>query len=188
MRRANLHKPSWILLLVSSLLASCDEANTASPQPDAALPAPGTDGSTPPPLPDADIAIDAATSDASLDVGHPTMRDADLARDAGNDATSPADATAEPIVCSVQAPTSCPSPAPRFADVTPIFMRRCASCHASNWTGPWPLDTYGHIADWQDTIRSHLLDCSMPPPEAGIPMTNDERLTILTWIRCDLPM
>jgi uncharacterized membrane protein len=71
--------------------------------------------------------------------------------------------------------------------VAPIFERRCTGCHAGNPGGSWSLKDYGHVADWQDTIRSNLRDCSMPPPDAGIPMTLEERVSILTWIRCGLP-
>jgi uncharacterized membrane protein len=93
----------------------------------------------------------------------------------------------EVVPCTVEAPTSCPDPAPRFGDVSPIFKKRCASCHVSEWNGPWPLDTYSHIADWADTIRGHLIECSMPPPEAGVPIPNDESELVLTWIRCNTP-
>lgn len=89
--------------------------------------------------------------------------------------------------CSVKAPTACPNPAPRYADVLPIFQQRCTGCHSGVADGPWPLTEYEHIADWQDIIRGAMIDCSMPPPDAGVPMTNDERLAILTWIRCALP-
>lgn len=89
--------------------------------------------------------------------------------------------------CSVPAPTSCPEPAPHYADVAPIFEQRCVLCHKGDFSGPWPLTDYGHVADWQDSIRSNLLDCSMPPSDAGVPMALEERLAILTWIRCGLP-
>lgn len=89
--------------------------------------------------------------------------------------------------CSVPAPTSCPSPAPRYADVAPIFESRCVRCHAGEPGGPWSLADYGHVSDWQDTIRVSMRDCSMPPPDAGVPMTVEERVAILTWIRCGLP-
>jgi uncharacterized membrane protein len=93
-----------------------------------------------------------------------------------------------PTVCSsVPAPTTCPDPAPRYADVAPVFERRCVICHAGAPGGPWSLADYGHVADWQDTIRSSLRDCSMPPADAGVPMTLEERTAILTWIRCGLP-
>jgi uncharacterized membrane protein len=95
--------------------------------------------------------------------------------------------TIELVPCTVTPPTSCPDPAPRFADVSPIFKKRCASCHVSEWSGPWPLDTYSHIADWADTIRGHLVDCSMPPPDAGTPLPDEESEVILTWIRCNTP-
>ena len=107
--------------------------------------------------------------------------------DPGGGNVDPSDAGAAPFECTVEPPTSCPDPAPRFADVAPIFKQRCAGCHASNWSGPWPLDTYSHIADWGDVVRAHLLDCSMPPPEAGVPLPNEESVEILTWIRCGTP-
>jgi uncharacterized membrane protein len=91
------------------------------------------------------------------------------------------------VPCTVTPPSECPDPPPRFADVAPIFKARCATCHISDWTGPWPLDTYEHIADWADVVRSHLVECSMPPPEAGTPLPNAESETILTWIRCKTP-
>lgn len=97
---------------------------------------------------------------------------------------SPGDAALS--ACSVPAPTSCPAPSPTFADVQPIFNSRCVICH--NGTGPeWPLKDYHDIADWQDLIHDQLLDCSMPPPEAAVPMTVAERVSILTWIKCGFP-
>lgn len=92
-----------------------------------------------------------------------------------------------PAPCTVEAVTSCPDPAPRFADVEPIFKKRCSTCHVDNWSGPWPLDTYQHIADWADVIRDLVRTCTMPPPEAGMPLPNEEAETILTWIRCNTP-
>ena len=41
--------------------------------------------------------------------------------------------------------------------------------------------------DWADSIRIELLGCTMPPPDAGIPITTDERNLILSWIRCGTP-
>ncbi len=98
-----------------------------------------------------------------------------------------ADAGPTPPTCSVPAPTACPESAPHYPDVAPVFESRCVICHSGTWEGPWPLNDYGHVADWQDSIRANLLDCSMPPPDAGVPITLEERLAILTWIRCGLP-
>jgi hypothetical protein len=88
------------------------------------------------------------------------------------------------LVCTVQPPTVCPDPAPRWADVSPIFQSRCVECHNGMVGGPWPLMQYQHVADWSDLVRSMLVDCSMPPPDAGRPMTDEERVAILTWILC----
>jgi uncharacterized membrane protein len=91
-------------------------------------------------------------------------------------------------VCVSDAPTLCPATAPRYADVAPIIRARCATCHSGAADGPWPLDSYGHIADWQNEIRSELLRCTMPPLDASVALLPEERLTILTWLRCGLPM
>jgi uncharacterized membrane protein len=108
--------------------------------------------------------------------------------DAGTEAPDGGTGNEEtPSACSVTAPTACPDPAPRYADVAPIFEQRCVICHAGNPGGPWSLKDYGHVADWQDTIRTNVRDCSMPPADAGVPMTIGERVSILTWIRCGLP-
>ncbi|HEY7371170.1 MAG TPA: hypothetical protein VIF57_03260 [Polyangia bacterium] len=100
------------------------------------------------------------------------------------DGGADADQDAGVFVCSVQAPTACPDPPPRYADITPIVQQRCVPCHNGLPGGPWPLLQYSHLADWQDVIRGQMLDCSMPPPDAGVPMEDSERVTILTWILC----
>ncbi len=92
------------------------------------------------------------------------------------------DATA--FVCTVTAPTVCPDPAPHYPDVQPIIQRTCVPCHNGSVGGPWPLLQYSHVADWQDVIRAFVLDCSMPPPDAGVPISDEERTAILTWILC----
>jgi uncharacterized membrane protein len=127
---------------------------------------------------DAPLAQDAASQDAEQE----TRSDASAARDASVDAAQP------PPQCTDVVIAACPTPALRYVDVKPIFDQRCISCHSPSWTGPWPLDTYGHVADWQDDIRTNLLRCSMPPPDAGIPITTEERRQILTWLACGLLM
>jgi hypothetical protein len=86
--------------------------------------------------------------------------------------------------CEVTAPTVCPDPPLRYADVSDIFGQRCAPCHYGAVNGPWPLLTYKHAADWYDVIRGYMLDCTMPPPESGMTMTIHERVALLTWIFC----
>jgi hypothetical protein len=91
------------------------------------------------------------------------------------------------LTCGVMAPTACPDPPVRYPDVEPIFRTRCVICHNNNVDGPWALTDYQDIADWQDIIRGDLIDCSMPPLDGGVTMSRDERMAILTWIRCALP-
>jgi hypothetical protein len=99
------------------------------------------------------------------------------------------DAPPPSYVCeSLQAPSACPSPAPTYANVEPIFRQRCVGpCHSGTADGPWPLTTYEHIYDWKDIVSARLLDCTMPPLDGGVPITTEERLAILTWIACDSP-
>lgn len=84
-------------------------------------------------------------------------------------------------------PTACPDPPVRYGDIRPILDARCVSCHDTTPGGPWTLATYGHVADWEDTVRASMLDCSMPPLDSGVVMTTEERLVVLTWIRCGMP-
>lgn len=83
-----------------------------------------------------------------------------------------------------------PPPAPlrrrASGDVVPILQRRCLSCHDGAGE-QWPLTTYGHVSDWRNEIRSELIGCTMPPPDAGAPLPEAESLALLTWIRCGLP-
>ncbi|HVY38604.1 MAG TPA: hypothetical protein VHM31_11735 [Polyangia bacterium] len=105
-----------------------------------------------------------------------------------DDSSARPDGGGKPLICSVTAPTSCPDPAPRYADVAPIISQRCAMpCHSGVPNGPWPLTDYEHVADWADTVRADLLDCSMPPADGGVPITADDRTAVLTWIRCGAP-
>lgn len=89
--------------------------------------------------------------------------------------------------CAVMVPAACPAQVPRYADVQPTLQQRCVLCH-SGQSGLWPLTTYQQVTDWYDSVRDDVADCSMPPPDAGVAMTNAERLLILTWIRCGVPL
>ena len=93
-------------------------------------------------------------------------------------------AGAAAVDCDVVAPTQCPNPAPTFADIQPILQERCVGCHAGIPDGPWPLTTYTHVASWAGEIRAAMLNCLMPPADAGIEMPTAERELILLWIRC----
>jgi hypothetical protein len=137
------------------------------------------------------VALGACGPKAELSMSPSNVDPADAGSDPDpTDASTISDATTHEgstLMCSVTAPTSCPDPPPHYADVAPIFQERCILCHSGTIDGPWPLTDYEHIADWQDIIRGDLLDCTMPPVDAGVPITRDERLAILVWIRCALP-
>ena len=89
-------------------------------------------------------------------------------------------------MCEFTQPTECPDPAPHYADVEPIFQNTCQECHALDGD-QWPLDTYGHVADWNDLIRDELRSCTMPPPDSGVRLEAADRELILTWLLCGFP-
>lgn len=90
--------------------------------------------------------------------------------------------------CTVEAPTSCPDDHPTYDDVQPIFARRCNPCHNGlSKDGPWPLKSYEEITSWYDDVRTYVLTCQMPPPDGGVDISDEERLAILTWLRCGYP-
>jgi uncharacterized membrane protein len=96
------------------------------------------------------------------------------------------------IECKPTAPTSCPTPPLHYPDVQPIIELRCVHCHYEgarepDGTARWPLTAYEHVTAWFDIIPGQILTCQMPPSDAGIPMTNDERNKILAWLHCGFP-
>jgi hypothetical protein len=127
------------------------------------------------------VSFAVAACDGSESDGDPPAADGGGAL--GGDGGAPP----EPQVCDVEAPTSCPDPPVRYADVEPIFQERCVICHVGARGGPWPLTTYKHVSDWEREVRGVMLRCAMPPPDAGVPMTTDEREQILTWLECGRP-
>jgi hypothetical protein len=98
------------------------------------------------------------------------------------DADEPA-AGADAGTCSVDVPDACAQPSPTFTnDVLPILTARCNSCHVAD-SGIWPLDNYQHVVDWQSALVNDLLNCTMPPADAGT-LPAEERDTILNWVAC----
>lgn len=94
--------------------------------------------------------------------------------------------------CNVTRPAECPSDAPTYADVEPIFQERCVGCHTGDGTSVdcptcWGLTNYEDIEHWSDPIRDAMLECEMPPVSSGKTMTTTERMEILEWIRCGAP-
>jgi hypothetical protein len=109
--------------------------------------------------------------------------------------TDASDATAGTVGClpPEEVPVVCPTPKVTFANVQSIFQARCVSaCHNGVTPDPtrpgetlWPLIDPAHILDWEDTVRGLVGDCSMPPQDAGIPMTIEERRAMLEFLRCE---
>ncbi len=142
------------------------------------------------------LALPIACSSSKLATSNPTTTPSD-----SNDASPAAIATATPSIdaapqdggppaaaCATVAVTVCPDAGvPTYTDVAPIFQARCASCHKGEDGGPWPLDDYEPIADWQGEVRAMILNCSMPPADSGVTMPDDETAKLLTWIKCGLP-
>jgi len=87
----------------------------------------------------------------------------------------------------VTTPPACPDPVPTWDDVQPVLEANCRSCHSGDPSGPWPLDTYAHVADWQHEIRAFVSTCAMPPPDSGEVVPEDDRTLLLAWIACGAP-
>lgn len=92
------------------------------------------------------------------------------------------------------APTACPDPSPTYEDVEPIFDEYCNSCHdGEDPNGPWPLESYTHIAAWHGEVRDEVLNCTMPPRDGeplerdGVPLPPDQRQLLMEWIFCGMP-
>jgi cytochrome c5 len=103
--------------------------------------------------------------------------------------SSNAPATTGELVCNaVDAGASCATDGPTFESLQPVFARACNPCHdGTTPDGPWPLVNYDDVASWSSLIKSDILNCSMPPSDGGIPITDHERNAIVNWVLCDVP-
>ncbi len=167
--------------------SSEDDASTATDA-ESDAPTDGSDGGETSSSDDADG--DAAEAGAPPEVdGGSAASDVDAAVSSGADAGAAEDGPAvkEEVPCDVPAPTECPDPMPTYKDVRPLITDRCVVCHYGEVDGPWTLDGYEHVANWHDLIRGAMLSCSMPPPDSDMTMTVEERVELLTWLRCGFP-
>jgi len=90
--------------------------------------------------------------------------------------------------CAVDPPTKCPESPPVYADVAPLIDRTCNSCHTpDDPEGPWPLVSYSHIVAWGSLVRDELLQCTMPPLDDDVDFSPEDRLLLMTWVRCGFP-
>jgi hypothetical protein len=92
-----------------------------------------------------------------------------------------------PTCAEIDAST-CIGPPPSFQnDVLPILDRSCnEACHGTV-PGVWPLTQYQDVADWGSLVYSDMQNCSMPPADAGPPLTTAERTLIANWVACNVP-
>ena len=77
------------------------------------------------------------------------------------------------------------------ADVAPIFMERCSSCHRPGEIAPMSLVSYGEARPWAKSIKKAVTAGLMPPwfadPDVG-EWANDSSLsdqeidTIVRWV------
>ena len=77
---------------------------------------------------------------------------------------------------------------PSFAaEVKPIFDGVCATCHAPGGRmKSVPFTTYAQIYGRRTTILSQVDDCVMPPVD-GPQLSDQQRLTLMTWFVCGAP-
>jgi len=93
----------------------------------------------------------------------------------------------------ITASTTCPSPAPTFAQIQPIVEKSCVPCHDGTMkdvvTGEdvWPLTTYDDVAEWGSIVKNSILECTMPPADGAVPITDAERSAIVQWVLCKTP-
>src|SRR6266496_4020938 len=105
-------------------------------------------------------------------------------RDWSSDVCS-SDLASQPAGCPYQAPQTCPASTPTYqADVLPILQTKCNDCHTGADGGPWPLTDYQLVVDWKISILGDLECNTMPPADAGLALTSDERTTLLAWLVC----
>lgn len=92
------------------------------------------------------------------------------------------------LVCPTLS-SECPAVVPSYTnEVAPIFAAHCGQCHSrENPTGPWPLDDAIDIGEWAFSIDADLSDCSMPPLNADVPLSDADRETLHAWLSCGAP-
>jgi hypothetical protein len=74
--------------------------------------------------------------------------------------------------------------------VGPIIEKSCASaagCHTGKPDDPWPLTDYQEIVDWKSAFVDDLRGCTMPPADAGVALSVNDRLVLWQWLTCGTP-
>jgi hypothetical protein len=93
-----------------------------------------------------------------------------------------------PLACGAHATKTCPSPAPSFKkEVLPLLKAKCGSCHVDEPDHPWPLTDWDTVRDWKAQFTQDILSCTMPPLDAGITLTDEERGLFVAYVACGTP-
>lgn len=66
-------------------------------------------------------------------------------------------------------------------DIKPIFEKRCAQCHNSNWPAKNWLD-YDTVKKHKDVIKLRVENKTMPPGN-NTQMTEEERKKVIQWVK-----
>ena len=91
--------------------------------------------------------------------------------------------------CPKNLPSTCPATVPSFKnDVEPIFATKCWTCHADGGVeaAQDDLGSYDAIFRLRGDELSQIYSCRMPNVGAP-PLTQDERLTMMSWFVCGAP-
>ncbi len=91
--------------------------------------------------------------------------------------------------CPNDLPQSCPANPPSYQnDVAPIIQAYCLQCHSPGGAAAdRPFIDYAHVQAQLMMILDQVYACNMPPADAGLHMTEQQRLTLLTWLVCGGP-
>ena len=85
---------------------------------------------------------------------------------------------------------SCPPTPPSFAnDVDPIIVKYCNACHGEGGIEQALYDytSYAGVFRARSSIATFVSDCRMPPADAGLFPSDEQRQTLLQWIACGAP-
>jgi uncharacterized membrane protein len=66
-------------------------------------------------------------------------------------------------------------------DIRPIFEKRCANCHSSNWPDKNWMD-YETAKKNKDRIKFRVENKTMPPGNSTN-MTEEERKKVIQWVK-----
>lgn len=95
-----------------------------------------------------------------------------------------------PADCPNNLPKLCPSPSPSFqTDVSPIIQATCVPmCHQPGGVAFDRLyGTYQNVYKQKQDMLDQVYACNMPPPDGGVTISPNDRLTLLSWFVCGAP-